>query len=87
MQTYAACPVCGMDTGGQNSTCGGCKWHLRSAADLVAMSVGERAIYEDHLTEARSRWAQLGRYDQSPRGPGPAVPTSSAAIALGGGLI
>jgi hypothetical protein len=89
------CQVCGYSTDSEENRCCRCGWEFRDVDFLDSLHGLEEERYLRRRDLARARWKEFRRYDASPRegsalADGTTVrvaPTSSAEVAIGGGLL
>jgi hypothetical protein len=89
------CGICGRSADSEENRCGRCGWEFRDMDFFDSLNDLEEERYLGRRDLARARWKEFGRYDASPRegslsADGTIVqvaPTSSAEVAIGGGLL
>ncbi len=61
------CAVCSGKLSSHSDRCPVCRWPSVDVSGTNCLTDRELASYRARLELARSRWRELGRYDQSPR--------------------
>jgi hypothetical protein len=89
------CEVCGCSSDSEKTRCSQCGWEFRDQEFYDSLRDLEQESYLRRRDLARARWKELRRFDGSPRegsslADGTIVQvaaTSSAEVAIGGGLL